>query len=128
MAGVTTLDEVYWPLMELPSIRLPYCAVCGRNRPIEQHHFVFRSAGELYRDGRRVPKSTVSLCGFGSNLRDADGIMYCHGKAHHRMLHFRNSCGAMEYLETEEPTDYLSALEMEGWREVCEGYWQWGCA
>ena len=114
----TTLDQMYWPLMELPSIELPYCAVCGRNRPLEQHHFVWRSWGEVFHGGRRLEKSTVTLCGFGNNLRDPDGIMYCHGRAHHRMLHFRNNVGVMEYLETEEPTDYLSALEMGGWKPL----------
>ena len=124
MMAATTLDQMYWPLMELPSIELPYCAVCGRNSPTELHHFVWRSWGQLYRDGRRVEKPVVRLCGFGSNLKDADGRYYCHGRAHHRMLHFRNNGGRMEMLETEEPTDYLSALEMDGWEPVeTEGRW-----
>lgn len=40
MSDVTTLDPMYWPLMELPSVELPFCAVCGRTRPLNQHHIV----------------------------------------------------------------------------------------
>ena len=32
----TTLDPMYWPLMELPTVKLPYCAVCVRNNPLER--------------------------------------------------------------------------------------------
>ena len=119
-AGKNTLDRMYWPLMELQSVKTPCCAVCGRNRPLEQHHFVWRSWGELHRDGATVDKPTVTLCGFGSNLRDADGIPYCHGRAHHRMLHFRNGGGVLEYAEFDEPTGYLDALERGEWRPVGE--------
>lgn len=114
----TTLAEIYWPLMDGPEIRLPFCAVCGRNRPLEQHHYVWRSWGQLYRDGREVPKKTVTLCGFGNNFADADGITYCHGRAHHRMLHFRCERGRLEYAEFDEPTAYLDALELGEWHPL----------
>ena len=42
MADVTTLDPMYWPLMDVESVVLPYCAVCGRNRPLNQHHIVWK--------------------------------------------------------------------------------------
>ena len=124
MAGVTTLDRMYWPLMELESVELPFCAVCGRVRPLERHHFVWRGWGEVFEGGRRLEKPTVTLCGFGNNLRDADGIPYCHGRAHHRMLHFRNNCGRLEYAEFDGPTSYLDALETGDWRpiEIPENY------
>lgn len=95
---------------------------------------VFRSAGRLYRGGREVPKPTITLCGFGNNLRDADGRYYCHGLAHHRMLHFRwvlaparfqedngmaqMGGGHLEYIRTDGPTKYAEALEMQGWKKV----------
>ena len=122
MADVTTLAPMWWPLMGRPSVRLPYCPVCGRTRPLEQHHPVRRGAGKLYRDGVEVEKPTVTLCGFGSNLRDADGREYCHGLAHHNRLHFRwaeadaPEGGHWEYLRMDEPVDYLTALDMDGWR------------
>lgn len=129
-----TLDRIYWPLMRSPSVRLDHCAICGRPAPLNQHHMVFRSAGELYKGGRKVPKPTITLCGFGNNLRDADGRYWCHGLAHHRMLHFRWAAapadfkeengnakfggGHLEYLKTEGPCDYAEALLMDGWKKV----------
>ena len=87
----STLDPLYRPLMRSPSVRLSHCAICGRPAPLNQHHMVFRSAGELYRGGRKVPKPTLTLCGLGNNLRDANGRYYCHGLAHHRMLQDRKT-------------------------------------
>lgn len=120
MASVDTLPSFLRDLMGRPSLRLPFCAVCGRTHPLEQHHVVFRSAGKAYGDdGRELEKPTITLCGFGNNLRDADGRYYCHGLAHARRLHFRwvdDGWGHWEYLVTDEPTDYLTALGMDGWR------------
>lgn len=76
------------------------------------------------RGGKVVEKPTVTLCGFGSNLC-AEG--YCHGRAHHRMLHFRNNGGVMEFAEFEEPTDYLTALREGEWRPVVTGFGEWVC-
>lgn len=134
MAKVDTLPAVLVPLMSAPSIRLEWCAVCGRPHPLEQHHIVRRGAGSLYRAGIEVEKPTITLCGFGNNLTDADGRPYCHGLAHANMLHFRwvpgrVSAGAydwgveiagghLEYLLTGEPVDYLSALSMPGWKRL----------
>lgn len=129
----STLPEVYRPMMGKPSIILPHCAVCGRPAPLNQHHVVRRGAGSLYDEsGREVAKPTVTLCGFGNNLSDADGRLYCHGLAHANRLHFRwrktqyraGSChdvvtgGHWEFLATDEPTDYMTALEMEGWSRL----------
>lgn len=137
----TTLPEMWQPLMAAPSIERPYCAICGRARPLEQHHMVFRSAGELFDEhGRKMRKPTITLCGFGNNLRDADGREYCHGLAHHKRLHFRwvktNSAksrakksagdvvmnsfvgGHLEYLLLDTPCDYLTALSMDGWKRL----------
>lgn len=127
MMTATTLDPMYWPLMELPSVNPPFCAVCGRSRPTELHHFVWRSWGQFYRDGKRMEKPIVRLCGFGSNLEDADGVPYCHGRAHHRMLHFRNNGGVMEFAEFAEPTDYLTALRDGEWRPVVTEFGEWIC-
>ena len=78
---------------------------------MEQHHMVWRSWGKMFREGKELPKPTITLCGFGNNLP------YCHGKAHARMLHFKWDDG-LWYLETDEPTPYLEALETDGWRMV----------
>lgn len=48
MAKVTTLPQMWWPLMGRPSVTLPYCPVCGRAWPLEQHHPVRRGAGKLF--------------------------------------------------------------------------------
>lgn len=125
MANITTLPVLYHPLMGKPSITRPFCAVCSRAYPLEQHHIVKRSAGKLYRDGGEIKKPTVTLCGFGNNLQDADGHEYCHGLAHHNRLHFRwasehpgSTLGHWEYLKTDEPTKYEKALDMDGWRSL----------
>ena len=102
--------------MGLESTKSDVCEVCGRSYPLNQHHIVFRSAGVLYdMNGERMPKPTITLCGFGNHLRDADGRLYCHGMAHHHMLHFRNNGGHREYLITEEPMNEWDALKLEGW-------------
>ena len=123
MASVTTLDPIYWPLMEVKPMKLNRCAVCGRVHPLNDHHIVWRSWGQLIGDnGKPRKKPTVTLCGLGSNLYgvapDGTRVMYCHGKAHQRMLHFRNDRGRLEVIELDEPTGYLDALEMDGWREL----------
>lgn len=137
MAKVDTLPAILVPLMSAPSIRLDRCAVCGRPRPLNQHHIVRRGAGRLYRFGREVEKPTITLCGFGNHLRDADGHPYCHGLAHANMLHFRwvprdavgggfgryqreegGDGGHIEYLLLDEPASYAAALEMDGWRPL----------
>ena len=132
----TTLAKIYQPMMGQPSIRLPYCPICGRTSPLEQHHIVKRSQGRMFVDGRELKKPTITLCGFGNNLKDADGNLCCHGKAHHGMLHFRwvyatapsgtvgelpyppIGAGHWEHLETDEPVRYSQALEMEGWKSI----------
>lgn len=133
MARVDTLPEILRPLMDAPSVRLGRCAVCGRPSPLEQHHVVRRGAGRLYRCGVEVPKPTVTLCGFGNNLADADGRPYCHGLAHANRLHFRWVAtdqrsgewwgtvargGHLEYLLLDEPASYAAALAMDGWRPL----------
>lgn len=135
MAGVTTLPKLYQPLMDGPSVVLPYCCVCGRTHPLEQHHVVRRSQGNVYRNGVKMPKPVLTLCGFGNNLKGPDGAYYCHGMAHNGMLHFRwveteqrtgtyygTRCtgGHWEYLMTPEPVKYQKALEMDGWRAIHE--------
>lgn len=137
MARVITLPAILVPLMDAPSIRLERCAVCGRYHPLNQHHMVRRGAGKLYRAGIEVKKPTITLCGFGNNLRDADGRYYCHGLAHANMLHFRwvpeetvpgnfgnygrmagGIVGHLEYLLLDEPASYADALGMDGWRPL----------
>lgn len=119
MARTDTIDELYRPMMGRPSVSLPYCATCGRAWPIEEHHAVFRSAGAMYdEDGEEVEKPTITLCGLGNNLKDADGRYFCHGLAHARMLHFRWGDRGWEWLRTDAPTRYIDALEMDGWKEL----------
>ena len=125
MAKVTTLPAMYLPMMGKPSVRMARCAVCGRTWPLEQHHVVFRSAGKMFVEGREIEKPTITLCGFGNNLQDADGREYCHGLAHHRRLYFRwvddgaiACAGHWEYIRLDEACDYLTALRMDGWRPL----------
>ena len=125
MDKVTTLPAMYQPMMGKPSVRMARCAVCGRTWPLEQHHVVFRSAGKMFVEGREIEKPTITLCGFGNNLQDADGREYCHGLAHHRRLYFRwvdddaiACAGHWEYIRLDEACDYLTALRMDGWRPL----------
>lgn len=125
MAKVTTLPAMYQPMMGKPPVRMARCAVCGRTWPLEQHHVVFRSAGKMFVEGREIEKPTITLCGFGNNLQDADGREYCHGLAHHRRLYFRwvddgaiACAGHWEYIRLDEACDYLTALRMDGWRPL----------
>lgn len=110
MANITTMAQMWWDLMHSPSIEGDRCAVCGRGWPLNRHHMVPRSAGELYEDGRKLKKPTIVLCGFGN----AGG---CHGLAHSGKLHFRFT-DRLEYLLTNEPVKRLEALEMDGWRPL----------
>ena len=123
MAKVTTIPEPYWPLMNVVTIESDRCVVCGRS-PVQMHHVVKRSAGNMYRGGVRIPRPKLPLCGLGN----ASG---CHGLAHQNRLHFRwvrpreafnrptpQGSGHWEYLITDEPTRYERALEMDGWRPL----------
>lgn len=113
------LNELEKALMKGCSVSYdpPRCAVCGRTYPVEKHHVVKRSQGGT--DG-----PTIALCGFGNNLKDANGRFYCHGRAEHRMLHFRwvpsetFGAGHWEYLETLIPMKYDSALKLGGWKRL----------
>ncbi len=111
MANVTTMDRLLWPLMDGPTVDGDRCAVCGRAWPLNRHHVVRRSAGELYRGGRKVPKPTITLCGSGNTSG-------CHGLAHANRLHFRVIDGWWWWLLTKEPTKYATALQMGGWRPI----------
>ena len=128
---ISTLPQILRPLMNAPSIELNHCAICGRTAPLEKHHIVRRGAGRLYKGGKEVEKPTITLCGFGNNLRDANNRYYCHGLAHHQMLHFRYvysplfvegvygvEIGHLEYLITRKPTKYEDALAMSGWKPL----------
>lgn len=127
MLDKSTLPEFYRPLMGCETIHADHCVICGRHNPLEQHHIVWRSWGRLYdSQGREVEKPTVTLCGFGNNLADADGRYYCHGLAHHRMLHFRADRGRLEFLLLDRPMGYLVALEMDGWRALDPMGEPWG--
>lgn len=126
MAKVTTLAEMWWPLMKAPTTVSQRCAVCGASSHLGQHRMVEEGAGRLYRGGIEVPKPTITLCGYGKTGG-------CHGLARSGRLHFRwvekdikapeeyfltFRGGHLEYLLTEEPCDYLEALGMDGWKQV----------
>lgn len=96
------MDLLRQKLMGKPSIESVYCPFCGRPAT-NRHHIVPRSQG-----GKNSP--TVTVCGMGN----ASG---CHGKFHSYRLHLRYT-DRWEYLETEEPTKYQTALIMDGWRAV----------
>lgn len=106
--GEGTLPAYMVGMMDGETMDTDHCVVCGRTYPLNRHHVVPRSAGELHVDGRMVPKPTITLCGCGN----ASG---CHGKAHSHRLHFR-WVGHWEWMETPEPMDELAALQIEeGW-------------
>ena len=126
MAKVTTIPDLYLPLMEGVTIHSNRCCVCGK-LGVQMHHVVKRSMGNLYVNGVRIPRPKLPLCGLGNSSG-------CHGLAHHNMLHFRwvksdavsggfgrythqegGDGGHWEYLITDEPTKYQDALEMGGW-------------
>ena len=116
MITKSTMPEMWRDLMDIQTIRAeehPYCCVCGKSghvAPLNRHHIVPRSAGNLIANGHSRRKPTVPLCGRGN----ATG---CHGMAHSGRLHFRNHDGELEYLVC-EPCDRLTALSMDGWRHV----------
>ena len=124
---VCTVDALMLPMMGKPSIDRTdgrgghLCCVCGAPAT-DRHHIVRRGAGKLVVEGREIAKPTVRLCGSGN----ASG---CHGKAHAGMLHFRwvdtevrskdgtaPFGGHFEFLSTDEPTKYQTALGMKGWK------------
>lgn len=113
----TTLPEMWWPLMYGPTIETKYCPVCGVPGPLEKHHPVRRSAGKLFdENGREIKKPTISLC------------HECHHLLAHKyrlFFNFVQKCvpyeygnGHWEYLETKEPTSFLVALTMDGWKPM----------
>lgn len=120
MADVTTMEPTLWPLMDAPSIRQDHCVICGRRGHLEQHHIVRRGAGQLVRDGKVVPKPTVTLCGLGNTSG-------CHGLAHQNRLHFRYDAkrDRIQALTFAEPTKYADALEQDGWCDLpfVDSYW-----
>lgn len=116
MALETTLDPILQPMMDGPTIKSDRCVICGAIHPLEQHHPVRRGAGQFVRDGKVVPKPTLTLCGHG-NIRGMGGRPCCHGLAHHNMLHFRFNLETdqWEYARFSEPIKYLEALKADNW-------------
>ena len=94
------------------------CVICGKHEPLNRHHIVPKSAGELYENGKKLRKCLITLCGNGSWLGSSGSAEFCHGKAHHRMIHFRNDRGRLEFIELDEPTKYQEALAMDGWEPI----------
>lgn len=108
-----------------PSHKPGWCAICGRPHP-EGHHVVPRSLGGA--DG-----PVIHLCGFGNNLRDADGRLLHHGAVESHRLWFwfndgrdsdiapalpRHSRGRWCYLLADEPIGEMDALTRNGWKAV----------
>lgn len=112
----TTLPPLFHDLMRVGNHLSDRCVLCGKPYPLEKHHIVYRSQGELYENGVKLDKPLITLCGFGNNLP------YCHGLVHHKLIHFKavkeGDDYELYYLRTRKPTDYLTALEMGGWRKV----------
>ena len=121
MLSKTTVNKLWEQFYELEEREYTgeCCQVCGRYYgTLNNHHLVKSSAGELYRDGKVAPKPLITLCGFGNNLQDADGRYYCHGLAHHNMLHFKVEDGELYYNVFSEPIKYDEALKQPGWKKV----------
>lgn len=108
MAKVDTLPYYLRPLMEGDTVRTPYCVVCGKSAPLNQHHVVKRSAGKLYRNGVELPKPTLTLCGSGN-------VSGCHGDAHAGRLHFRWVTASVPIGEVYSP----HPVTTKG------GHWEW---
>lgn len=128
-----TINELYLPMMDKPSVKRICCCVCGTTSVgLAQHHVVKRSAGKWIDEQGEHKKPTITLCGMNNSYG-------CHGLAHHELLHFRwvdaehanngmgalananpttYGCGHWEYLRTEEPTKYQDALAMDGWKRL----------
>jgi hypothetical protein len=72
------------------TLRDMHCVGCDADparRSCEEHH---RRPGDTS-DNR--PSAKVLVCGFGNNLRDADGRWWCHGRAHQRREAFGDPRG-----------------------------------
>ena len=96
--------------MEAPTIKTDHCVVCGTMPANNQHHLVKRSAGELYVNGIKQEKPTITLCGSGTTG--------CHGLAHENKLHFRFYQGRLQYALFDKPTPYLQALSRGVWHDL----------
>lgn len=108
----STLEPMWWPLMRGPTVKREWCVVCGRTYPLNQHHPVKQSGGNLMgRDGIPLEKPTLTLCGSGNTSG-------CHRLAHEGRLFFRYEDGQWEYLLTREPVKAQKAFGMEGWRRI----------
>ena len=102
------LNELTMKMLDKPSLYAPYCVVCKRPAT-NKHHVIIKGMGGMKKDLlRRVP--TLTLCGMGNTSG-------CHREAHQMRLHFRYEDG-WEYLRLNEPTDYATALGMEGWVRI----------
>ena len=98
------MNEYQKDLMNAPSVKSPFCVICGRPKQSE-HHVVPRSAG-----GAKGP--TISVCGFGNESG-------CHGKLHNHTLHVSYSTIlGWERLFTDEPMKYEEAIQMYGWEPI----------
>lgn len=117
MSERSSINDLWRPLMDCPTIRTDRCVVCGRRYPLNQHHLVKRSAGELWIDGKKQPKPTITLCGNG-NILAHGGRLNCHGLAHHGRLHFRWKDGFLWALMLDRATRYSEALKMDGWTMI----------
>lgn len=105
-------DEDVRALLELPSVDVPWCIVCGTSgrSNVNKHHDPWKSETS-------TPDVTIPLCGFGNTSG-------CHELAHAGKLHFRNHEGRRQYLLTDRTVRYLTALEMDGWRDTREESWE----
>lgn len=109
-ATKTTLELSKWGLMRAPTIKKPYCVVCGFTGHLEQHHLVRKGDGNIWGPAGMEDKPTITLCGRGNTSG-------CHGMVHMHRLHFRYT-DRLEYLITDEPTDQDKTLSMEGWKAI----------
>lgn len=142
----TTLPPLWWPLVfcESPLLhrggeRGCECAVCGATYPLNEHHIVPKARGKiLLLDGTKIELPTITLCGIGNHGKGPLGYPYCHGMCHMDRLHFRamrteehpivydlggkellvHVRKSLEFLITDRPVKYQTALMLEGWREL----------
>lgn len=143
----TTLPPLWWPLVFCADSRLHRhgerggkCEVCGATEMLEEHHIVPKSRGKAFLlNGTEVELPTITLCGFG-NHGALMGYPLCHGMAHAERLHFRvhaeqdvfswldeqmkehfftvGTSQWLEFLITDKPVKYQTALMLEGWRAL----------
>lgn len=140
---ICTVDESLKPMMGKPTIRKPYCVVCGSTEFLEQHHPVKRSEGTMVVNGHEVRKPTLTLCRRCHEKVHSEGRLYFRWVDASKATRFNGMRAALvgegwyEFLEITKERErewkhshmltsgfmpskigYMNALEMDGWERI----------